>query len=656
MIGSAGDLNAVSRHFLKSFSQLTSHLSSSSRYALIPFIDTAETPLPRPPHTGAYYKPGSKADSIDFLKAIDTLEFGGGTNIDTALLAASYMLQFSFSANKAIVLVTDDIVRAPDSMARLLIESGIKLFVLEVGKDNAEKNFDLARKTGGTYYQASDSLTYDSYMSKVAELISSEHCTLSYRSPLQCPWNKNHSVSVRLDAGSLSKTNWHGYALSRTPSDTLAPAITMKSPLTTCRTLFASENYPCESGLMKLQDSILENFQRVPLDQTFPLTAGDSLFVIDPVKPARAIYVALDSFFNRSIATATYFPSKDTESLLPFIASKEFIDFTTKTAPVDTSVMIDITNPNNKTLTIDKILRYGAIGRITTDLTSPLTFQAHESKTVSLRFTTDLLGDYNAKYELYADTLKICTITGIGKTIGLVRLRIDTARAFTGDTGTLNLSFDAIPAPINLDTLSFYLRYDGDLIEFHPDLPDCSGDNPLCNYNISYSQIDNSTLRIDLFLNKTEQHPVLNFAAAILPLSFQSFLTQSSSSIIHIENINVSQGCIVTSDTGLIKVSDRCGDDLIRTLGLNSSGFSVQHISPNPAKSEVQIHYRSNMDAACKIRLFNSLGNICLSRQLETNKGPGIMTLNVGQLPSGRYILAITSSQGSTSAPIIVSK
>lgn len=326
MISSAGNTSEVYDVFYRCFGSCLELLPMGSRYSLITFYDHNIEPHPGPGHVNGFYDAGNKADSMDFVDALKHLPYFGGTYVDEALDKAIELLRYQPLASKAIVLVTDDAAYDIWHFDSLMKALNITLYVMEVGSDTSPHNIDLSHKTGGAYFQATDSTNYEPVMAQIGELIGSEHCFLRYVSPNACPWYASHSISMSLTHKTLTRLATGNYTLFRNFLDKTGPLITESSPFYISRLVTASEYFPCERGLYFATDSIRDNFslrtRKRSFNHFFPKINGsyvdsdyfsmqDSIVVIDTMQNARAVYTAMDSAGNTSKYEVVYQPKAD---------------------------------------------------------------------------------------------------------------------------------------------------------------------------------------------------------------------------------------------------------------------------------------------------------------------------------------------------------
>jgi hypothetical protein len=650
MLGTVGNRANIYESFYSSVAKFINRLPSGARYCVIPYTDTVRSVFPSYAYTD-YYMQGIKLDSINCLDSIRSLTFGGNTSVDSAIPVAIDRLSKSGGRKKIIVLITDDFTQNPDSLGTELFRNGIKLFVLETGKDNAPTNFALAQRSGGTYYQAADTMLYDFYLKKIAEHIKAEHCMVRYTTNKKCPWNSSHTVALTLDYGQVHKTNWHSYLTPHAPIDTIDPKITITSLQPTVFAVTATEDYPCERGLKSFNSVLLTNFTRSQGAYRYPYSAEDTLNVINALFPARADYAATDSSGNVSVKSVFYFPNPDTTQLLPIVSFPMSVDFGRKLAPIDTVITITLVNPNAKDIVITSITPSGNITNITTSL-NPTTFTAYEQRDVDVRFRSSLLGNYSASYQLRGDTSSYGEIRAIGSTFGKLHVWIDTTTVKQfGDTGSITLRMSASPQPINLDSVVITLDYDKDLISFITSLFGCTPGSILCNYSLTTRETTDGKIELS-FIRGPESLPItLDSTNSFIELPFRTYLAKNGASAISVSDYIASYGSILGYSAGYVRVIDGCGDSTIRAFLNDKNALRISSISLKENKLNVDVLSEEDLDV--QLFITDILGKIIISETVRAHKGKNIFVTDRA-LPSGVYQIRIKSKSSIASLSFAV--
>ncbi len=932
MIGSAGNLFKVYESFLESFSTFTSSISAPTEYILIPFTDTIDISFPQGPN--ATYKAGSAKDSASFVNVIRNFTFFGNTNVDSALRYATILIEKTSFQQKAILLITDDFTRYPDSIKTILKNAGISLYVLELGKENAVSNYDLARYTSGVYLQATDSTTYKPLMKQIVGSITGEHCTLRYISQNPCPWYADHTVNVKLERNLDSKINFHSYKLGKNYLDTSAPIFQQNAPTIFTRFVEATEHFPCNRGIEKYYDSARVNFKYTHIERGYPESSSDSLLVIDTLQNASAYYIAIDSSGNRGVAHVTYAPNRDTiapeisirsnvggnyeayltevkpwdkgvasvtlssgamnlvldsvrydsrtfgrvwfhlpqadqsaygcveildsagnrseycvrrnpstsDTLAPLIVqdpiseprivltgsvverrprdlgikqvtimplfncllnaltsldpSKSTFDFTLidslqaaraiitasdsadnvvidtiryepisdtvapkyvlttssstsrhilftdsrawdrglkSITPVDVpknilistityndvhnanadlalinnflpgSVVlraldsndnevfvsisisaspkplqpliisrnasfgkvyapgseyqsVTIQNPNDDAVVITTYQATGATDLFESDLKLPLLLLSGEKKDVAVHYHPSLLALSSASFTIGNDTMSLGVIHADGQSIGRVAISVDTSVvAYAGMRGSMRLSLSAVPSPINQDSISFTLKYDGDLIDLYTSTPDCNGTNALCDYTLTYLSRDDNTMQVLLVRKNRNRNQNITSNLSYIDLPVIGNIARNNESTIRFEDIHLSQGSTAEIREGLVRVGDTCGDGIIRAHLNNKLSFEIFSSAPNPVKDILHLTISSTKEQVVNTRCIDQLGRTSASNKLHIMQGQAEYSLDTHSLTSGTYQLILESDDGNlVDLPIVV--
>ncbi len=653
MLGIVGDRARIYEKFYESISTFIGELPFGARYSLLPYTDSITANYPQVQTSEEYYRQGSAQDSINCITAVRSLVFYGNTNVDAAIPIAIKKLTASGAPKKIIVLITDDFTLFPDSLGTQIFRAGIKAFVMETGKENAPTNFALAQRTGGTYYQAVDTLLFGHYMKRIAEHIKAEHCMLRYTTNKPCGWNTLHTVGLTLDYKNMHQTKWHSYVTPPAPNDTIAPVIVSSSPTYTSRVLRAQENYPCERGLQAFGATTLSNFTKYSIKSNYPYQASDSLEVINPALSAYALYTSKDSAGNESTRFVYYVPPEDSSTIQPLIFSGNVIDFGRNEAPADSTISLTLRNPNLKPITIKSITSNGNTKEIIVSLPS-MKFEPLEEKKITVRFSSALLGDYNAKFILQGETSILGSLNVQAQSFGRIHVWIDSSKVGSfGDTGSIVLRFRAKPNPINLDTLRFTLNYDSDLIEFITSKITCSPGSVLCTYSIRPTILANGKLELK-FIAGSESYPIaIDSADSYLILPLRTYLAKDQSSLLSIDNYYASYHSPLSSTAGVLTVDDGCGDSYIRSYLNDKNALRITSISKS--SDGVGIDYTSATDGNVTLIVSDIMGRIVTSQTTVSKSGHNTCFIN-STMASGSYILTLENSGSKALLPFAIIK
>ena len=347
------------------------------------------------------------------------------------------------------------------------------------------------------------------------------------------------------------------------------------------------------------------------------------------------------------------------EEFLPEVGA--IVDFGIEYAPADSTKQIQIKNPNESPVIVTKITQTGdAI--FSSDMVAPIIFQPFEQKTFNIRFRPTLLGVWQAAFALANDTMNLTSVTAIGRTIGSVHITIDTVQVLrTQMASSFSIAISASPAPINLDSISFTLNYDADLVELNTmNLTDsiCSSpNNPLCNYAltvtpISYGKLGKLKLQFVIDTNKNLVN-TLDFASSKFDIPFICFVSQRDTTSLQLDSLFVSQQSTASYSPGMITVGSECGDQTLRAYLNGVLPLRIQSVVPNPASSNVTVSILAIEKGDAEIAIVDHLGEVKLRNSISLIAGSNSKAVDLSKLPSGSYQLILSSSGGNISSRIL---
>ncbi|MBS1904511.1 MAG: VWA domain-containing protein [Bacteroidetes bacterium] len=383
------------------------------------------------------------------------------------------------------------------------------------------------------------------------------------------------------------------------------------------------------------------------------LEAEQTFTAIDPTQTASLVVKATDSVGHECVNTITISPS-----IIPLysFASSGDVDFLSHIAPFDSTATIVITNPNEVPVIVTKLIQTGDQGTITSDLKNPIVFQGLEQVPVHIRLNTGLIGHWQSTFSLANDTMPLVKINVAGTTTGMVNVHVDTAfTAHSQMPGMLHITITAQPIPINIDTLSFGLTYDGDFIQTSAPTFDCSGNNPLCNYNVQFSNPTDGTMNVTLIRQDRNILSAFEDTAATIDLPFTTFVARNNSSVVSV--VGVSSPLTDPSvANGFVSIGDLCGDPTLRAYLNDRLLAAIGGIVPNPASHSATVSIvasQANIDAT--VSVIDGLGNFVRRIPVHLAKGTNAVAIEVSDLPSGNYILALNAAGSNCgSIPLVI--
>jgi hypothetical protein len=419
------------------------------------------------------------------------------------------------------------------------------------------------------------------------------------------------------------------------------------------RMFHVSETAPWDRGIASVTLVTAANNLTVgPVVFTDVYHAQQQFTVIDPFSPASAVVKAVDSANHECETTISIDPLF--KPLIPFTASTP-VDFGTVYAPANTSLPVTITNPNESSVVVTKIAQTGDIAIFSSDMVTPIAFAPFEKKIFNINFHPSLLGSWQSKWTISNDTMLLASVTAIGRSIGNVMISIDSVSVpKTQLKSNFTVSISATPAPINLDSISFVLDYDADLVLLQNPVVNCaSGNNPLCNYTIIPNSL--STGKIEYLLKRIDRTITnsLDFSTSSFDVSFTCFVAKKDTTPLLLENLFVSQLSTVSYSSGRIDVGSQCGDQTLRAYLNGTLPAWIESIVPNPANSIATVNIISNNKADGEISLVNNLGEIILRKNITIASGANSDIINLSTIRSGNYQLILSLAGENISSRVI---
>lgn len=423
--------------------------------------------------------------------------------------------------------------------------------------------------------------------------------------------------------------------------DNTSPVCSIESPDAKTRLFHATELAPWDRGIASVNIvGTASNLNVSPAVYTGVYQVQQQFSVIDPFLPATAVVRAVDSLGHECVTTISIDPLL--KPLIPF-TSTNLIDFGTLYAPASISKSFQITNPNESPVIVTKIVQTGDLPIFISDMAAPIVFGPFEQKTFNITFAPSLLGKWNSDFSLANDTMNLTSVRAIGASIGMVQVVIDTLVVpRTRLQSHFHVAISAVPAPINLDTISFTLTYDSDLAELQDPVIDCSGNNPLCNYSITPTLLSKGRIRYDLFRKDRFVNNTLSFATAEFEVPFTCFVSQKDTTALQFENVFVSQLSTVSTAPGRIEVESECGDHSLRAFLNGTLPAWIQSLIPNPANGIVTMQILSGEKGNVSISLVDQLGVVKLHTAISLDQGINSRPWNISSMPSGSYQLILS--------------
>ena len=425
--------------------------------------------------------------------------------------------------------------------------------------------------------------------------------------------------------------------------DVTAPVCSVESPDGKTRIFHVTELAPWDRGIASvMQIGNAVNLTVGPVIYTSVYQAQQQFTIIDPFSPGSAVIKATDSA-GHDCETTIYIDSI-IRPLVPFTPEATLVDFGTVYAPSTQTKTFQITNPNGSPVLVTKLSQTGDAGVFSSDMAKNMILGAKETKTFAITFNPILLGNWRSDWVIANDTMQLATVEAIGNSIGSVQITIDTANAaYTQLTSKFTVAISAQPDPINLDTISFTLDYDADMVELQAPV------NNISNYSlipnpVSYGKMQYQLLRKDKNLTMN-----LSFGSSTFDVPFYCNVSRHDTSLLQLENIFIGQQSTASYSPGMITVGNQCGDQTLRSYLNGVLPLQIKSVVPNPANGFITVHIESHGKSESVLAIINNLGEITLRQNITIDGGESSHTLDLSKLPSGSYQLILTSGESITS-------
>ncbi|MEI8134936.1 MAG: hypothetical protein WCH46_07640 [bacterium] len=454
---------------------------------------------------------------------------------------------------------------------------------------------------------------------------------------------------VRVLVSAVDSVGNTGYdTLKYDPSpDTFSPVCSIEVPDAKTRIFHSTELAAWDRGIKSI--SIIgsaTNLTVGPVVYNSVNDAQQSFTTIDPFLLGTVIIKAVDSADHICETTISIDPSA--RPLLQF--NPAIVDFGTVYGGSVNMLNFTLKNPNEAPIVISKITQAGNNGVFTSDLKSPLAFLPFEQKSFSITFTPQLLGDWKSVWTVSNDTMDLAAVTGIGRAISSVVIKIDTSRVIHSQVaGNITVAISAIPKPVNIDSIAFDMTYDADMVNLHP-APSLLG-----NYSILEIPQSVGKIRYLLTRNNRNLNTLFSFDSTFFKIPYDCFVAAHDTSILGVDSIFASQYSDISASAGLISVGNQCANPTLRSFLLGELPSWIRSVTPNPATNIIRIVIDAHASAEGEISFVNTLGEVTLRLPVVLRDGSVVSTLDVSTLRSGSYQLFLRIGGNTiTSRPIQV--
>jgi hypothetical protein len=440
--------------------------------------------------------------------------------------------------------------------------------------------------------------------------------------------------------------------------DITAPACIVETVDVSTRKFRVTDLAPWDRGI---RDIVIvgaaTNLSSSPIIFTNRFQAEQTFTLIDKALAGTVALRATDSAGHECLTTIDIEPSEKTPTpLLPFETLAN-LDFGKVLAPADVTLPLMVRNPNDRAVVVTQLDLIGDIELSAPNSTTPILFAPLETKSLNIRYLPSLLDIHGALLTLANDTMQLSRTTITGQSIGKVQLYLDSVSVDDpGQSGTLHLSIEAIPDPINLDTIKFTVAYNSDVAILAPRMPDCAGGNPLCDYIITYAGDPQlGSIAVELIRSNRGINQSLSRNTARIDIPFETFLAKDSLTPVSATDLYVSQASLIESESGVIRVgADGCGNGLIRTFLGREKAFTIEHVSPNPTATRATMIVQAARSIVARMAIYDSKGIHVREQQIPLLSGSNTVIIDSDGLAAGYYTVALSTEDGFAIASLII--
>ncbi|HET9135065.1 MAG TPA: choice-of-anchor D domain-containing protein [Candidatus Kapabacteria bacterium] len=174
----------------------------------------------------------------------------------------------------------------------------------------------------------------------------------------------------------------------------------------------------------------------------------------------------------------------------------------------------------------------------------------------------------------------------------------------------------------------------------------------------------NTILSSDGRLFHITGNPFIQFAAdsTIGTLVFRIALTQDTFTIMNITSVHPNpatpeyEECAlqVSASPTITGYGFECGEKSIREVLLgNRLSFTLNSMSPLPAQDQIVLTVHSELDQSLEIELTDLLGAMVYHQSVTTSKGDNRVSIDIGHVASGSYVVTLRGNNTTISRPII---
>jgi len=206
-----------------------------------------------------------------------------------------------------------------------------------------------------------------------------------------------------------------------------------------------------------------------------------------------------------------------------------------------------------------------------------------------------------------------------------------------------------------LDSISFDLVYDGDLLDYQGVSTSIPG------AVITLNPIPALPLEKGKEVVIRGSNMTLDSLQAIADIKFRAMVTQTMQTPITMANLQLNSGdasyanCVLSADTtnSSFTLSPSCGDSSLRGFLKGVLPLKIISLRPNPAQEEVIIDLQSGIKQDISLEIYDALGEKVLTDARHLSGGSNSLRLDTKALSGGVYLLRLYSPNGETSQSFV---
>lgn len=419
--------------------------------------------------------------------------------------------------------------------------------------------------------------------------------------------------------------------------DLLPPALSSSG--TTTIMVTAKESAAWDRGLVSVTQTASSNASISALTFVDRTLATLTVTAVDPYQRATASFIASDSAGNSSvidvvIAAQTKLPLAPLEVTEPLV-------FPTTPAPAYLYRYVIARNPNDDIFILESGSMAGNDSVFSYAGGFPVMFGPGETLQLPFVFTPTLVGNWSGTYTFVTSTGDQTRVRLQGASTGEITVRASNESvAWSGESGTLEVTFTGTPNPLNVDRIQFTLQVNTDNVRLGtPVIAGCTGADDLCNYTVTST--DRGDGKYDVELVRKSDARSLEFTSRV-EIPFTTYLAPTTTTPVYIVSPTAFPLTTATYADGRIAVGNTCGDSLVR-LVLNNQLDRIERIEIDAA-SVLMVDLNREITGAVDVQVLDLRGSVIATVHHDYRTPTRELRAVLEPLASGTYIVSVRTS------------